>query len=178
VRSLPHYHPPNTNKCTVRAVINETFRVFPPVHTMIRASGPRACAIPLPPSGIRGRAAPSPSDQDSGVSPPQAEKPLYMPPHTSISLVPILIHRRKDFWGPDADEFDPDRWIDARSERFLKNPLMFVPFNAGPRIVSPFLFLWFLADVRFPGVIVPRTELHAEPGVVLPCSASSDLFLF
>ncbi|KAH6916345.1 cytochrome P450 [Coprinopsis sp. MPI-PUGE-AT-0042] len=48
---------------------------------------------------------------------------------------PILIHTRKDVWGPDADEFDPDRFIDDRVKEYLvPNPFIFIPFNAGPRI--------------------------------------------
>ena len=63
----------------------------------------------------------------------------------------MLLHRRKDLWGPDgmfnaynfgwsnerlqALEFDPDRFIDARLNKYLtRNPYIFVPFNAGPRI--------------------------------------------
>jgi cytochrome P450 len=103
--------------CVVRAVVNESLRLFTPVHTTIRASGPRPCVVPL------GKGA-------------ETETPLYIPPEVPVNMVPILIHRRQDTWGPDADVFDPDRWLDERFERVLKNPLIFVPFNAGPRIVS------------------------------------------
>ncbi|KAG6888059.1 hypothetical protein C0992_009750 [Termitomyces sp. T32_za158] len=45
------------------------------------------------------------------------------------------MHRRKDLWGPDADEFDPDRFLDARLKKYLlRNSFIFLPFNAGPRI--------------------------------------------
>ena len=45
------------------------------------------------------------------------------------------MHRRKDLWGPDADQFDPDRFIDERVKKYLvPNPYIFIPFNAGPRI--------------------------------------------
>jgi len=38
-------------------------------------------------------------------------------------------------WGPDALEFDPDRFLDSRLHQYLTpNPFIFVPFNAGPRI--------------------------------------------
>jgi len=45
------------------------------------------------------------------------------------------MHRRKDLWGPDADEFDPGRFIDDRVKKYLvPNPFIFLPFSAGPRI--------------------------------------------
>ncbi|KAG2040889.1 cytochrome P450 [Suillus americanus] len=45
------------------------------------------------------------------------------------------MHRRIDLWGPDALEFDPDRWLDERVKKYLiPNPFIFLPFNAGPRI--------------------------------------------
>ncbi|KAF8239585.1 cytochrome P450 monooxygenase pc-2 [Tricholoma matsutake] len=45
------------------------------------------------------------------------------------------MHRRTDLWGPDAHEFDPDRFIDERLSKYLvPNPFIFLPFNAGPRI--------------------------------------------
>ena len=65
-----------------------------------------------------------------------------------------MMHRRTELWGPDgtpiprvfdglltyshcvpAEEFDPDRFLDARLQKYLsKNPFIFLPFNAGPRI--------------------------------------------
>ncbi|KZS95287.1 cytochrome P450 monooxygenase CYP63 [Sistotremastrum niveocremeum HHB9708] len=99
----------------MRAVLNETLRLFPPVPGNGRASVGVASAIP-----------PSPASPD--------QRPIYVPPYTGVIYSPLLLHRRKDLWGPDADEFDPDRWIDKRVDRMVKNPLMFVPFNAGPRI--------------------------------------------
>jgi len=45
------------------------------------------------------------------------------------------MHRRTDYWGPDANEFDPDRFLDGRVAKYLApNPFIFLPFNAGPRI--------------------------------------------
>ncbi|KAK0502046.1 cytochrome P450, partial [Armillaria luteobubalina] len=47
----------------------------------------------------------------------------------------FLMHRRTELWGPDALEFDLDRFLDSRLHRYLTpNPFIFVPFNAGPRI--------------------------------------------
>jgi len=45
------------------------------------------------------------------------------------------MHRREDLWGPDALEFDPDRFLDERLQKYLNpNPYIFIAFNAGPRI--------------------------------------------
>jgi len=47
----------------------------------------------------------------------------------------FMMQRRTDLWGPDAEEFDPDCWLDERSNKYVtKNPYIFIPFNAGPRI--------------------------------------------
>ena len=47
----------------------------------------------------------------------------------------ICLHRNPDFWGPDAIEFCPERWIDGRArDAIVANPFIYIPFNAGPRI--------------------------------------------
>jgi len=38
------------------------------------------------------------------------------------------MHRRKDIYGPDADEFKPERW------ETLRPGWEYLPFNGGPRI--------------------------------------------
>ncbi|KAG6845855.1 hypothetical protein H0H87_002546 [Tephrocybe sp. NHM501043] len=96
----------------LRAVINETLRLYPAVPFNIRTSN-RAT---LWPSKIGGR-------------------PFYIPAHTKTPYSVFLMHRRTDLWGPDANEFDPDRFLDDRLRKYLTpNPFIFLPFNAGPRI--------------------------------------------
>jgi hypothetical protein len=59
------------------------------------------------------------------------------------------MHRRKDIWGPDADDFRPERW-DGRRVGWE-----YLPFNGGPRIcigrVCHFLifFFFFLVHDQF-----------------------------
>ncbi|KZW04259.1 cytochrome P450 [Exidia glandulosa HHB12029] len=97
----------------LRAVINETLRLMPAVPVNIRQT-------------INGVLLPS-KDADG--------RHYYVPPRTSVSYAPWFIHRRKDLWGPDADVFDPERFIDERVRTYLTaNPFIFIPFNAGPRI--------------------------------------------
>ena len=38
------------------------------------------------------------------------------------------MHRRKDYYGEDADEFKPERW------EKLRPGWEYLPFNGGPRI--------------------------------------------
>ena len=110
---------------TVRAVINETLRLFPPVPLNSRESRASACA--LPPS--------DPSYTTTSPGPPQ-HQPLYMPGSTPILFFPLLTQRNPALWGADADTFDPERWIQpARLKKITANPMMFTPFSAGPRIV-------------------------------------------
>jgi cytochrome P450 len=64
---------------------------------------------------------------------------LYIPgPNVQVIYAPVHMQRRKELWGDDAEEFDPERWLDDRLRAFVADPMRFVPFNAGPRIVSGF----------------------------------------
>ncbi|KAH7885026.1 cytochrome P450 [Phlebopus sp. FC_14] len=97
----------------LRAVINETLRLYPAVPFNIRESIKATTLPSLDPS----------------------QKPYYVPPNTSVTYSVFLMHRRKDLWGPDAEEFDPDRFLDERLHKYLiPQPFIFLPFNAGPRI--------------------------------------------
>jgi len=97
----------------LQAVLNETLRLFPPVAFDIR------CAVK--PTTL-------PSPQPGG-------KPIYVPAGTTSIYSVFVMHRRKDLWGPDAEEFDPDRFLDDRFKKYVvPNPFIFLPFNAGPRI--------------------------------------------
>ena len=60
-----------------------------------------------------------------------------MPGGTTIAYLPLLVQRNKALWGPDADKFDPEWWLQPdRLARYVANPTMFTPFSAGPCIVS------------------------------------------
>ncbi|KIM44015.1 hypothetical protein M413DRAFT_67983 [Hebeloma cylindrosporum] len=106
----------------MRAVINETLRLFPPVPLNSRETRGAPCVLPV-----------SDCTNRSVIS--DRQPPLYMPAKTTIVFLPLLMQRSPALWGDDADDFDPDRWIDTeRVARFVATPSMFNPFSAGPRI--------------------------------------------
>ncbi|KAI9572476.1 cytochrome P450 [Boletus coccyginus] len=92
----------------LRAFINEVLRLYPPV---------RLCTEAQIWPALNGG------------------KSFYIPPNTMTIYSVFQMHRRKDLWGPNADLFDPDRFLDERLHKYLTpNPFIFLPFNAGPRI--------------------------------------------
>ncbi|KAF9219868.1 cytochrome P450 [Gyrodon lividus] len=96
----------------LRAVLNETMRLFPAVPFNLRESV-----------------------NDTTLLSPNPDEPFFLPGATTVVYSVLLMHRRTDLWGPDASEFDPDRFIDDRLHKYLiPNPFIFLPFNAGPRI--------------------------------------------
>ncbi|KAK8080114.1 hypothetical protein PG997_007932 [Apiospora hydei] len=60
---------------------------------------------------------------------PDGTQPVFVPAGTEVNFSTHVLHRRRDLWGPDADEFVPERWEKRRPGVFH-----YVPFNGGPRI--------------------------------------------
>ena len=88
--------------------LNETLRLYP-VVPMNRRTAVRDTTIP------RGGG-------------PDGMQPVYVRKGESIGYNVHLLHRRKDIWGPDAEEFRPERWLEK------KPGWDYIPFNGGPRI--------------------------------------------
>ena len=108
----------------MKAVINEALRLFPPVPLNVRECRSTPCILP-----------------QSDRTYPKSNQPLYMPPTTTILFLPLLMQRNPALWGDDADNFDPERWLDPkRVKKFVANPTIYTPFSAGPRIVSVSFF--------------------------------------
>lgn len=59
---------------------------------------------------------------------PDGKGPIFVPKGKTVSFVLHLLHRRKDLWGPDSDQFKPERWENKKMD------WNFVPFSGGPRI--------------------------------------------
>ena len=59
---------------------------------------------------------------------PDGKSPIFVRKGQPVEYSVHVMHRRKDLWGPDADEFKPDRWVGR------KVGWEYLPFNGGPRI--------------------------------------------
>ncbi|XP_049287425.1 cytochrome P450 4c21-like [Anopheles funestus] len=56
----------------------------------------------------------------------------YIIPKGFILLLnPFALHRQKEYWGPNADKFDPDHFLPDRVK--ARHPYAYLPFSAGPR---------------------------------------------
>lgn len=64
---------------------------------------------------------------------PDGKSPILVPKGTMIAFGIAALHRRRDLWGEDADEFRPERWENERSSSVGD---AYVPLDC---ITSPFL---------------------------------------
>lgn len=54
-----------------------------------------------------------------------------IPRGTNFLFSIFALHRRTDVWGPDAERFDPDRFLPERSQG--RHPHAYAPFSMGSR---------------------------------------------
>lgn len=60
---------------------------------------------------------------------PNGRSPVYVRKGQVVTYSVFAMHRRKDIWGSDAEEFRPERW-----EENGRRGWEYLPFNGGPRI--------------------------------------------
>ncbi|KAJ7062885.1 cytochrome P450 [Mycena amicta] len=126
----------------LRAFLNETLRLYPPVAFGSRASK-KATVWPATRPG---------------------EKALYVPARTRCRYSVFVMHRRTDLWGPDALKFDPDRFLDERVRKYLTpNPFIFLPFNGGPRICLGQQFAYHEASFFLVRLLQSFTDFSLAP---------------
>jgi cytochrome P450 len=88
--------------------MNETLRLFPSVPLNTRQAI-RDTSIPV-------------GGGPNGLS------PVFVRKGQEVTYSVYAMQRRKDIWGIDADQFDPDRWYGRKAN------WEYLPFNGGPRI--------------------------------------------
>ncbi|CAK3741847.1 Cytochrome P450 52A12 [Lecanosticta acicola] len=67
---------------------------------------------------------------------PDGSHPLFIKKGELMVWSLYAMHRRKDYYGEDANEFRPERWIDnaETGKKGLRPGWEYLPFNGGPRI--------------------------------------------
>ncbi|KAL9697463.1 hypothetical protein quinque_000904 [Culex quinquefasciatus] len=56
---------------------------------------------------------------------------VQIPKNQILAFNCYNLHRRTDFWGPDPERFDPDRFLPEASQG--RHPYAYIPFSAGLR---------------------------------------------
>ena len=120
----------------VGMVLNETLRLYPPVPEL-------------------GRRILKPSEKCFKLG------SRTLPPDTAIVVECLYIHRRKDIWGDDADEFKPQRFSDGVVNA-CKHPYGFMPFASGPRNCIGQQFAMLEAKVIL-ALILKHFRFHLSP---------------
>lgn len=95
----------------LKAVLNETLRLYPVVPLNSREA---VVDTVLPLGGGR-----------------DGKSPVFIPKGQLVTWNLYAMHRRKDYYGEDAEEFRPERWLGAKG---LRPGWEYLPFNGGPRI--------------------------------------------
>ncbi|KAF7854577.1 hypothetical protein EAF04_010386 [Stromatinia cepivora] len=95
----------------IKYLLNESLRLYPVVPSNARFSR-RDTVLPL----------------GGG---PDRTSPIFIPKGSAVAWSTYTMHRRTDIFGPDAEEFRPERWA---PEEGLRPGWGYLPFNGGPRI--------------------------------------------
>ena len=111
--ALPTYEQLKNMKY-LRAVLNESLRLYPIVPINVR--------FPLEDTVL-----PVGGGEDG-------KAPLFVPRGQLVSWNMYAMHRRKDIFGEDAEEYKPERWLDQGDTKGLRLGWEYLPFHGGPRI--------------------------------------------
>ncbi|KAF7587481.1 hypothetical protein BBP40_007178 [Aspergillus hancockii] len=60
---------------------------------------------------------------------PDGKSPIFVRKGQTVVYYVHITHTLDEFWGPDANNFDPSRWANHR-----KHDWTYLPFSGGPRI--------------------------------------------
>ncbi|KAJ2894835.1 Cytochrome P450 52A5 [Zalerion maritima] len=96
------------NMTYLQHCIKEILRLYPPVATNSRGA-------------LRDTILPVGGGKDG-------KSPIYVRKGTILRWTSYTLHRNKELFGEDAEEFNPDRWNKIRPT------WEYIPFNGGPRI--------------------------------------------
>ncbi|GIZ38284.1 hypothetical protein CKM354_000170400 [Cercospora kikuchii] len=91
---------------------------------------------------------------------PNGDLPVFIPNQTGIDYSIHVMHRRKDLWGEDAEEFHPERFANRRPG------WEYLPFNGGPRICIGQQFALTEAAYVIVRLLQKFDKIEAPPGAL------------
>ncbi|MCJ1477166.1 hypothetical protein MMC13_005837 [Lambiella insularis] len=109
----------------LRFVLNECLRYLPHVRHIPNLPDEIDRLHPVVPSNSRQANADVVLPRGGG---PDGKSPILIPKGRVVGWSVYSMHRRKDYYGEDAEEFKPERW------ESLRPGWEYLPFNGGPRI--------------------------------------------
>jgi cytochrome P450 len=121
----------------LRAVLDETLRLYPPVPSNFKM----AVQDDVLPNGVRVKAG------------------------TYVGFNAYTIHRSRQLWGDDADQFVPERWLDRERVRAM-HPFQYFPFLAGPRVCLG-MHMALLEAKLLAVMVLQRFRFRLAPGHVV-----------
>ncbi|PBP19535.1 cytochrome P450 52A1 [Diplocarpon rosae] len=86
---------------------------------------------------------------------PDQKSPIFVKKGTSVAYQVYVMHRRRDLYGEDAEEFKPERW------ETLRLGWHYLPFNGGPRICIGQQFA--LTEAAYTTVRLLQAFMGVEP---------------
>ncbi|KAI5361304.1 putative cytochrome P450 [Septoria linicola] len=88
----------------------------------------------------------------------KGDQPIFIPKDTPVDYSIHVMHRRKDLWGEDAEQFRPERFENRRPG------WEFLPFNGGPRICIGQQFALTEAAYVVVRLLQEFDKIEAAPG--------------
>ena len=113
------------NLTTLNSVINEGRQLYSSEFQQLTALVLRLYPV-LP---MFGRTANKDTFLPIGGGPDRKAR-VFVPKNTIVSINTYCLHRRKDIFGPDADDFKPERWASLNDLGYWA----YLPFGGGPRV--------------------------------------------
>ena len=119
---------------------------------------------------------------------PDGSDPILIKRGIGVATSIYHMHRLKDVYGPDAEEFRPERWLGDELKRIGWG---FMPFHGGPRIClgkdfalteASYVIIRVIQsfpDLRLPPAIVPVPTGHEKQalGVVVSSAEGCKVLL-
>ncbi|THC94053.1 hypothetical protein EYZ11_006462 [Aspergillus tanneri] len=85
---------------------------------------------------------------------PDGKSPIFIPRGARVAYTVYAMHRREDIFGPDAEEFNPDRW------HTIRPGWGYLPFNGGPRICAGQQYALTVAEYTIVRLVQTFTEIE------------------